>query len=170
MSVVDTALTYLGVPYLYGGNDRNGIDCSALMQQSYKANGINIPRVAQDQYNQSTKIEYGDLKPGDLIFEGSSVDNISHVLMYIGNGQAIESPRTGYNVRITDLNTRTDIVGYGRYLNSDTDTGSQTSVTQTDNSGGIVNGVLSKIVKFLFILMILVIAVVFLMKAFDFKF
>lgn len=175
--VVSTALTYLGVPYVWGGNGYEGIDCSGLTQQSYKANGINIPRVAQDQYNASTKIEASDLQPGDLIFESNtkSQNNITHVLMYIGEGKAIEAPRSGLNVRITDVNSRSNIVGYGTYNANaqavDTDninvSGGNVTNTGKDSSGGWIDSLLSNITKFIFITLIGVIGVIFMMQAFN---
>ena len=117
MSVVNSAKSFLGTSYVYGGNGYSGIDCSGLSQQSYAQNGISIPRTAQAQYNSSTKINQSQLKPGDLIFESStgSTSNVTHVMVYAGDGKAIESARPGTSVRYTDLSTRTNIVGYGTY-------------------------------------------------------
>ena len=169
MSIVESALSYIGTPYVWGGNGYSGIDCSGLTQQAYKQNGIDIPRTAQAQYNASTKIEADQLKPGDLIFEGSSKNNISHVLLYIGDGKAVESPRTGLKVRTTSLNTRSDIVGYGTFGVGESITGTQTGVENTGNNGGLLSGVFTNLTKFLFIVLIIILAFVFMMKAFNFK-
>lgn len=170
MSIVESALSFLDVPYLYGGNGYTGIDCSGLTQQAYKQNGISIPRTAQAQYNASTKIEADQLQPGDLIFEGSGADNITHTMLYLGDGKAIESPHTGSKVRITSLNTRTDIVGYGTYNIDSSVAGTYTGVENTGKSGGLFSGIFTNLTKFLFIVLIIVLAFIFMLKAFNFKF
>ena len=137
MSIVSTAQSYLGTPYVYGGNGYSGIDCSGLTQQSYAQNGISIPRTAQDQYNSSTKITQSQLKPNDLIFESStgSTSNITHVMLYVGDGKAIESPHSGASVRYTDISTRSNIVGYGTYgASSSSSSSSKTSSSKTSSS------------------------------------
>ena len=190
-NLVESAKEFLGVPYVYGGNGKNGIDCSGLTQQAYADNGISIPRVAQDQYNASTKIEREDLQPGDLIFMSNtnSTDNITHVVMYAGDNKIIEAPRTGLNVRMTSLNGRSNIVGYGTFTGSGEATYNEVSNDTTpvqlgSSGGGLLGGllsldgiriqlaetfgsVLSKIVKFTAILILAVIAYILLQKSFK---
>jgi probable lipoprotein NlpC len=73
-TVVSTAKSYIGTPYLYGGMSRNGIDCSALIYNSYKAAGISIPRTAEAQSKdskQSKRFKDKDLnsvRVGDVVF------------------------------------------------------------------------------------------------------
>ena len=57
-----------GFSYLYGGNGKYGIDCSALMQKIYKAAGHTLPRTAQAQYDAVTHIADYEAEPGDLVF------------------------------------------------------------------------------------------------------
>jgi cell wall-associated NlpC family hydrolase len=66
-TVVTTAKSYIGTPYKWGGNSRNGIDCSGLIHNSYKAAGIKIPRTAKEQS------KYGSSKGWDQIREGDVV-------------------------------------------------------------------------------------------------
>ncbi|MFZ4515051.1 MAG: C40 family peptidase [Acidimicrobiia bacterium] len=104
-AVVDIAKQWLGTPYVYGGNDpEKGIDCSGLVQQAYRRVGIELPRVTYDQVKEGTAVpDLASAQPGDLIFcrgDGNRVNG--HVGIYIGNGQWIEAPYTGANVRITD--------------------------------------------------------------------
>lgn len=91
-TVITAAEKYLGTPYLWGGTTINGIDCSALTQNAFRAEGINIPRVSRDQYKVGTFVAASNLRPGDLVFFSfSSNHQISHVGMYIGNGQFINA-------------------------------------------------------------------------------
>lgn len=110
---------WLGTPYKYGGNDRNGIDCSALMLRVYDdALNIKLPRNSRAQSNYCTPIDRRDLIPGDLVFfattKGSS--KVSHVGMYIGEGRMVHSSASR-GVIVSDLSadyyTRT-FAGAGR--------------------------------------------------------
>jgi len=103
--IVREAMTWLGTPYDFGGNGRGGIDCSALIQQVYRAFGIELPRVSRDQANIGERIPLDQLQPGDLLGTDNSTrnDGADHIVMYIGNGQIIEAPRTGLSVRIRDI-------------------------------------------------------------------
>jgi cell wall-associated NlpC family hydrolase len=67
--------------------------------------GITLPRVAQDQYDATTKLEPDDpLEPGDLVFFGGPTD-ITHVGIYIGNDQMVDAPYTGVDVRVESFPT-----------------------------------------------------------------
>lgn len=100
------------VPYAWGGNSlTGGVDCSGLVQQLYKKMGINIPRTTYEQAKVGKQVSLGGLLPGDLVFynTGSSdpngIGSLSHVAIYIGNGQIIEAARKGTNVRIANINS-----------------------------------------------------------------
>ena len=62
------AKSFLGTPYRYGGNSRNGIDCSSLIQQSYAKIGIKLPRTAQEQAKVGNKKGKGSVRPGDIVY------------------------------------------------------------------------------------------------------
>ena len=98
----DWALAQVGTPYVWGGETPGvGFDCSGLVQAAYKAAWITLPRVAQDQYDTTAKLGPGDpLQPGDLIFFGGGPTDVTHVGIYIGNGQMVDAPHTGADVRI----------------------------------------------------------------------
>ena len=176
-NITATASAYIGVPYVWGGEDPTGFDCSGLMQYAYKQNGINIPRVAQDQYNSSTKITKEQLKEGDLIFSGTSTKNITHVVMYAGNNEVIEAPRTGLKVRRISLDKIKNVVGYGTYLGTDSVTTSQLTSTTTAPTTATTVGFMgidwdeiwANIVLFIFMVLVAVLGVVFFTKAFDIK-
>ena len=99
---VDWALAQVGTPYIWGGETPGvGFDCSGLVQAAYKVAGITLPRVAQDQYDATTKLGPGDpIEPGDLLFFGGGSSDVTHVGIYIGNGQMVDAPHTGADVRI----------------------------------------------------------------------
>ena len=62
------AKSFIGTPYKYGGNSRNGIDCSSLIQQSYAKIGIEMPRTAQEQAKIGNKKVEGRVRPGDIVY------------------------------------------------------------------------------------------------------
>ncbi|MEO9964502.1 MAG: C40 family peptidase [Reichenbachiella sp.] len=66
--VVQTAYSYKGTPYKYGGTSKSGIDCSALMQNSYARAGYKIPRTAKEQSKFGKKIGWSGLRKGDIVF------------------------------------------------------------------------------------------------------
>ncbi|MEP2023295.1 MAG: C40 family peptidase [Reichenbachiella sp.] len=66
--VIDVAYTYSGTPYKYGGNSQSGIDCSALMQNSYASAGYKIPRTAKSQSKYGKKVGWGGIRQGDIVF------------------------------------------------------------------------------------------------------
>ena len=104
-AAVDYALAQLGKPYVWGGNGPDGYDCSGLVQQAYERAGIDLPRVADDQYAATTPISSADLRRGDLIFwsDSSRASGIHHVAIYLGGGSYVEAPRPGRSVRIATL-------------------------------------------------------------------
>lgn len=96
--VVETAMKYLGNPYVYGGNSlTNGTDCSGFTQGVMKIHGVTIPRTSRGQSKVGTLIKKENLQKGDLLFFGSSTTAISHCGIYIGDGKMIHasSPSTG---------------------------------------------------------------------------
>ncbi|MGV9411242.1 NlpC/P60 family protein [Nocardia sp. NPDC003693] len=102
---LSVAMAQLGKPYVWGAQGPNAFDCSGLTQYAARSAGASIPRTSQEQYRQLPKVNPADIRPGDLIFPGERFNggNPTHVLMYIGNGQCVEAPRTGLNVRVTKL-------------------------------------------------------------------
>lgn len=94
------ARAQLGKPYVWGATGPDSYDCSGLTQAAYKAAGIDLPRTTYDQVDVGTRISEDDLQPGDLIFFYSDV---SHVGLYIGNGEMIHAPHTGTVVKIAPI-------------------------------------------------------------------
>lgn len=92
-----------GVRYKFGGNSKEGIDCSALMQKVYKENfNINIPRTTELQSKVGKEIHKNKLIIGDLIFFKTG-KNSRHVGIYIENGEFIHASRKR-GVTISKLN------------------------------------------------------------------
>ena len=98
-AAIQSALKYVGVPYVWGGTSPNGLDCSGLTQLSLRNIGISIPRVSQAQSNIGARIPLQNARPGDLI----GFDGLGHIAMYIGNGQMVEAPRPGLQVRVVPV-------------------------------------------------------------------
>ena len=94
--IINYAATFLGTPYVWGGNSPNpGFDCSSLVQYSFAHFGIRLPRVTWDQFNQGTPVSKGDLIAGDLVFFSTYAPGPSHVGIYIGNGMMIDDENNG---------------------------------------------------------------------------
>lgn len=109
--LVQEALKYQGTPYVWGGNSlTRGVDCSGLVQQLYKKFGVNLPRTTYEQAKAGKVVSIGSLLPGDLVFynTGSSdpngIGSLSHVGIYIGNGQIIHAPGRGKSVKVSSIN------------------------------------------------------------------
>ncbi len=102
---VDFALSQVGQPYLYGGTGVGGYDCSGLVMVSYQNAGLVLPRTAQAQFDATIPVPSTvALIPGDLLFFGQSTSQISHDGIYIGNGEMVDAPHPGADVRIEDYN------------------------------------------------------------------
>ena len=107
-AAVKWAKKQLGVDYVYGGTGNPGFDCSGLTMKAWADAGVSLNRSSRDQYRQVRKIERSQIRPGDLLFWGDNAkendpSSVTHVAMYIGDGQIIEAPRPGLQVRITPL-------------------------------------------------------------------
>lgn len=98
-SVVGYALSFQGVPYVYGGTSPSGFDCSGLVQYVFAAFGKQLPRTAGAQKAVCTPISESQLQPGDLVFWGTG-----HVGIYIGGGNFVHAPTTGDHVKVTSMN------------------------------------------------------------------
>lgn len=101
-AAIEIAKKYIGTPYKWGGaNEREGFDCSGLVQDVYKQIGVNLPRTAQEQYNVTQDVSRSDPRswqPGDLLFFSDGKE-ISHVGIYLSPGVMLDAPHTGARVR-----------------------------------------------------------------------
>jgi len=123
-NLVAAARSLVGTPYVLGGlratgDPRKGLDCSEFTAWVYQQAGVKLPWNAQAQFNATQRVGAGQLQAGDLVFFHSTnpadPDYVTHVGMYIGNGQMINSQDGG--VMTADLGNeywRTRVAGYGR--------------------------------------------------------
>ena len=95
--MVAFARAQVGEPYRWGAAGPSAWDCSGLTMGAWGAGGKALPHYSVAQYEQSTPISAGRLRPGDLVFWGSSADpgSIYHVALYVGAGTVVHAPRTG---------------------------------------------------------------------------
>ena len=98
--IVAQAKSKLGCKYVSGATGPNTFDCSGLTQWCHKQVGINIPRTASAQSQSGTKVSQSSLQPGDVCCFYSPV---SHVGIYIGNGNCIHAPKPGDVVKTTGI-------------------------------------------------------------------
>ncbi len=95
--LIAEAKKYLNVPYVYGGIDYNGMDCSGLIFVAARDGvGLDLPRTAGGMYNDARIVDLSQLEPGDLLFFKTTGNNkVSHVGLFIGNSQFIHSASDG---------------------------------------------------------------------------
>jgi len=103
MSVLRTAKSFLGLKYKYGGEGKDGIDCSAFVQKVYKEHGKKLPRTSGEQYRCGRAVRREELKPGDLVFFSDGNKTIGHVGIYLGNNKFIHASSGAHKVTITDF-------------------------------------------------------------------
>lgn len=89
--ILTFAMQFLNIPYLWGGKNIFGIDCSGLVQTVFSLCGIKLLRDASQQAKAGENIPFVNAKPGDLFFFGKTHDKVTHVGIYIGNKQIIHA-------------------------------------------------------------------------------
>ncbi|WP_406439625.1 NlpC/P60 family protein [Streptomyces sp. NBC_00631] len=99
-AAVAYAYAKLGSPYVWGATGPDAFDCSGLAQAAYRSAGVSIPRTTYAQINAGRRVSRSELQPGDLVFFYSG---ISHVGIYIGNGEMIHAPNPSAPVRIAPI-------------------------------------------------------------------
>lgn len=128
-AVVRAALQMRGIPYSWGGGGAGGaskgiaqgantvgFDCSGLTQYAFAKYGVTIPRVSQEQFRAGTPVPKGSMRPGDLVFFHPQSDGQpGHVGIFIGNGKFLQAPQTGDVVKISELSSRSDLMGVRRF-------------------------------------------------------
>ncbi|RIK13815.1 MAG: Rpf-interacting protein [Acidobacteria bacterium] len=121
-TVIDRAMSQIGVPYAWGGGDENGptlgirdggvadsygdynkvgFDCSGLMIYAFAGIGISLPHYTGYQYTAGEQVPSAQMRRGDMIFYGPNASQ--HVGLYLGDGQMIEAPQSGSHVKISPV-------------------------------------------------------------------
>ncbi|RBY97031.1 NlpC/P60 family protein [Blastococcus sp. TF02-8] len=99
---VNTALAQRGKPYVWAAGGPGSFDCSGLTQYAYRAAGISLPHSSRGQSGMGQAVSRDQLQPGDLVFFYRPV---SHVGIYIGNGQMVHAPTSGDVVKIASVDS-----------------------------------------------------------------
>lgn len=89
--IVQAALNYQGVPYVFGGTTPNGFDCSGFIRYVFAQAGVYLPRAADEQYEVGQSVSYSRLQPGDTVFFTTYEAGASHSGIYLGNGKFISA-------------------------------------------------------------------------------
>ncbi|UXZ53646.1 C40 family peptidase [Halomonas sp. 7T] len=90
--ILSHAQQAIGTPYRFGGSSPDGLDCSGLVEMTYRAAGIRVPRTADAQFRALPQVNAP--RPGDLLFFGDG-SKATHVGIYGGNRQMIHAPGSG---------------------------------------------------------------------------
>lgn len=101
--VIDYAKNFLGCAYSYGASGPKRFDCSGFTMHVFKNFNIDLPHQSASQGKKGTQVNKDSLKPGDLVFFKTNGKGISHVGIYIGNGNFIHASTGGRKVEITSL-------------------------------------------------------------------
>jgi cell wall-associated NlpC family hydrolase len=110
-TAIQAALSVLGVPYVgYKASPSEGFDCSGLTMWAWAQAGVSLPHYSKAQYESLPHVPKDQAQPGDLLFFHSP---ISHVSMYLGDGQQVSSPHTGAVVYVGSVNWG-QVVGVAR--------------------------------------------------------
>ncbi len=124
-SVLELAMQMKGFPYLWGGSSDKAMDCSGLVKLSWYSQGVILARDASQQAQYGESVDFSNLnnlQPGDLLFFGASLQKITHVGIYIGNGNFIHaSGRVAIGSIISDdpkYNPKRNLVAARRLQNS----------------------------------------------------
>ena len=116
--VIDYALSWDGVPYVFGGNSRRGIDCSAFTAAVFQKFGLILPDSPAQQLAMGTPVSGSELKPGDLVFfdEDGGGGPPTHVGIYMGNGRIVHASSFTGDVTETDIKYLKGFIGGRRLL------------------------------------------------------
>ncbi len=96
------ALSFQGVPYVWGGESPSGFDCSGLATYAYRQIGKSVPHYTYAIWAQFPQVPYDQLQPGDMVF----FRGLGHMGIYIGGGNMVHAPQTGDVVKVTSLASR----------------------------------------------------------------
>ena len=90
--IVEEAVKYVGVPYVWAGDDPDGFDCSGLALYVFGRLGVSLQHSSALQATVGFPVAHEELQPGDLLF---FYNPVHHVGIYVGNGTMIDAPESG---------------------------------------------------------------------------
>jgi len=99
------AFGFLGTRYRFGGTSRNGLDCSAFVQQVFNEMEVSLPRTAREQFERGEIVTRGDMQKGDLVFFRTYASFPSHVGIYLGDNKMIHASSRDRRVVISSVDT-----------------------------------------------------------------
>lgn len=111
ISVLTAGLYFMSkkVPYVFGGEDEKGMDCSGLMQTIFAPIGVKLPRVSKDQIKHGTPIKLSEIQPGDLVgfdINDRNGKGIEHIGMAIGGDLMLHTATPAEGISIVNYKTR----------------------------------------------------------------
>lgn len=116
--VLAVAKAFMGIPYVWAGNQpSSGFDCSGYAYEVMRLNGYEIPRMADQQFEETRRVKYTDLRPGDLVFFQTYLPGPSHVGFFLGEGKFIHASSAAEGVVVSRLDKgyyRERFLGGGR--------------------------------------------------------
>ena len=98
-SIVETALQYVGYPYVWGASGPNAFDCSGFTQYIYGQHGIALPRTTWQQNAYGTTIPASEARPGDLVMSNGG----GHVMIYLGDGMVVHASTPATGVKVSQI-------------------------------------------------------------------
>jgi cell wall-associated NlpC family hydrolase len=101
--VVANALSYMGTPYVWGGNTKRGIDCSGLVKNAFASAGYRLPRTAAEQSKIGQKVDPSQLREGDRLYFSASGSRVDHTGLFLGNGLFVHASGSGRSVIVSNL-------------------------------------------------------------------
>lgn len=101
----NSAYSFLGARYRFGGSSRSALDCSSFTQQVFREQSVKLPRTAREQFYVGNEVVRGDLKKGDLVFFQTYARFPSHVGIYLGNRKMIHASSREHRVVVSSMDT-----------------------------------------------------------------
>jgi len=114
-ATLDSARSFAGVPYLWGGRSGFAVDCSGFTGLVLAVHGVRAPRDADDQARGGRAVATGDRRPGDLAFFGHD-GAVTHVGFVVGSDRLLQAPASGQVVSTTSMSNMSGLMAVRRYL------------------------------------------------------
>jgi len=102
--IIEYASQFKGTPYVWAGTTKKGFDCSGYIYAMMRDSGYEVPRMADEQFEATQRVQRKDLKRGDLVFFTTYLPGPSHVGIYLGEGKFIHASSAGGGVIVSQMN------------------------------------------------------------------